>query len=85
MLRLRKPLQFADIKVGDPAKILDVEGGQGRSRHQRRGRNKTVQGFDAVGARSCPDSWAMRESTSITVSVVSSASILATSTGVRCG
>jgi hypothetical protein len=30
MHRLREPLQFADIKVGNPVKVPNVAGGQSR-------------------------------------------------------
>jgi hypothetical protein len=82
---LRGPLQCADIMVGNPAKVPDVAGSQSRPRHQRRGRNKAVQGFNAVAGAELSDSGATRESTSITASMVNSASILATARGVRCG
>ena len=42
------PLQFADIKGGNAAKVPDIAGGQRRARHQRCGCDKAIQGFDAV-------------------------------------
>ena len=48
MHQLRGWLQFADIEVGNATKVPDIAGGQRRARHQRRGRDKAIQGFDAV-------------------------------------
>lgn len=66
-------------------KIPDVAGGKGRTRHQDRCRNEAIQSFNTIAGAELPGKLGMRESTSITVSIVSSASFLAASEGVRCG